>query len=99
MGKKFTRQYIVKRTDNPTGNNRYFIVDFYCHEMKLIVELDGGIHLTQVEYDQAREDILKDRGYQIIRFSNQEILHHWNTVAERLKAFDKPCKLLTTYYK
>jgi leucyl-tRNA synthetase len=50
-----------------------FIVDFYCAEKKLIVELDGPIHDSQRAEDDARVRILSDAGFKIIRFKNTEV--------------------------
>jgi very-short-patch-repair endonuclease len=50
-----------------------FIVDFYCHAVGLIVEVDGGIHQTRTEYDQERDRILSARGLRIIRIPNADI--------------------------
>ncbi|MEP1097389.1 MAG: DUF559 domain-containing protein [Cyclobacteriaceae bacterium] len=78
-GFKFNRQFIIEHE-----SSAYFIADFYCHQKKLIVEVDGGIHQQQVEYDRIREDILIEMGYNIIRFTNEEILENWNEVEEKL---------------
>lgn len=51
-----------------------FIVDFYCHELRLVIELDGPIHKYQEDYDRHREDWLRSRGYSVIRFTNDEVL-------------------------
>ena len=59
----FRRQQIV---------HGYF-ADFLCHQHELIVELDGGIHDFQKEYDAEREEYLKSLGFRIIRFTNEEI--------------------------
>lgn len=79
-GLKFRRQH-------PIG---IYIVDFYCHKLKLIVEADGNIHeKTEVkEYDKLREDSLQNMGYVIIRFTNEEIINKIETVlaAIELKA-------------
>ena len=61
-GYKFRRQH-------PIGD---FIVDFYCDEARLVVELDGGIHTRQQEYDTARMQWLKNNDYRIVRFSNDK---------------------------
>lgn len=52
-----------------------YVVDFYCHELKLIIEVDGEIHdLSEIsKIDSKRDNILKINGYQIIRLSNREI--------------------------
>ncbi len=52
-----------------------YIVDFYCHRAKLVIELDGSQHYTNKgkEYDQARTDELNAHGLTVIRFSNKDI--------------------------
>jgi very-short-patch-repair endonuclease len=62
-GFKFRRQHPIDR----------FIVDFFCHECSLVVEVDGESHATQVEYDQARTEWLNDHGCTVVRFSNQDV--------------------------
>lgn len=51
-----------------------FIVDFYCYELMLVIEIDGSIHDGTVERDAAKDQILKNNGYQVLRFSNDEVL-------------------------
>ena len=52
-----------------------FIADFYCHQLKLVIEIDGGIHKTvdQREYDIGREAELENWGIKVIRFTNEEV--------------------------
>jgi len=69
-GLHFRRQQIIDR----------FIVDFYCHQFALIVEVDGGIHEFQKEYDAEREAYLIARGFRIIRFSNEDIFEDLPTI-------------------
>jgi len=66
-GLKFRRQH-------PLG---IYVADFYCHQIKLIIEVDGSIHNKQKikEYDLERQDNLMSDGYTVIRFSNQQILN------------------------
>jgi very-short-patch-repair endonuclease len=71
-GLKFLWQYPVNFEYD--GEERFFIADFYCHEKRLIIEVDGGIHHIQKEYDALRESILHDLGYRIHRFSNHDVL-------------------------
>ena len=59
-----------------------FIADFLCKEHKLIVEVDGGIHELQYEYDQRRTEIINVLGYRVLRFQNEEIL---GTISHVLK--------------
>ncbi len=68
FGLKFRRQVPID----------YFIVDFYCHELKLIIELDGVGHAEkeQYEYDQGRDQRLRELGYTVARFSNERLLNN-----------------------
>jgi very-short-patch-repair endonuclease len=62
-----------------------FIADFFCNQLKLIVEIDGGVHEQQKNYDVERERIISLRGLTIVRFSNAEIIYNLNTVKQRLE--------------
>ena len=68
MNLKFYRQYAI-----PYGNNQVFVVDFYCHEKKLVIELDGKIHLKRKEEDQERDEVLNELGYKVFRIKNEEL--------------------------
>ena len=50
-----------------------FIVDFLCHEAWVAVELDGGVHAEQVEYDARRDAYLRRQGLQGVRFRNAQL--------------------------
>ena len=50
-----------------------FIVDFYCHSAGLVIELDGGVHHAQADYDAERDRILRERGLRILRFPNTDL--------------------------
>lgn len=73
-GFKFRRQH-------PVG---YYIVDFYCHEANLVIELDGGGHAEeqQVEYDTVRSKELEGAGIYVLRFWNHDVLQKTETVLE-----------------
>jgi very-short-patch-repair endonuclease len=73
-GLKFRRQH-------PVGS---FIVDFYCPQSKLIIEVDGGSHADQQEYDQQRTEWLQARGYRVIRFTNDDVKEALDGVIERI---------------
>ena len=62
-GLHFRRQQVIEG----------FIVDFYCHAVGLIVELDGPVHDQQIEYDQERDRVLAARGLRILRVKNEDI--------------------------
>ena len=63
LGVRFRRQHPISK----------YIVDFYCHAAKLVVELDGKIHLAKKESDRERTKEIEDLGLRIIRFSNKEV--------------------------
>ena len=85
LGKKIIRQFIIQH-EEIMYVKKFFIADFYCHEKKLIIEIDGSIHLNQKEYDEIREEILGQMGYKIIRFENGEVLHNWANVEKVLSS-------------
>jgi len=58
------------RRQQPIGR---YIVDFYCHQAQLIVEVDGDVHAEQEEYDAERTAWLEANGYRVIRFSNLSV--------------------------
>ncbi|HVH11396.1 MAG TPA: endonuclease domain-containing protein [Longimicrobium sp.] len=61
-----------------------FVLDFYCPEVKLCVELDGGIHDTQAERDAGRTAQLEARGLRVIRFRNEEVEDDMASVLRRI---------------
>lgn len=71
---RFHRQYVI-------GN---YIVDFYCHKAKLVVELDGSQHRTpeEMKYDQKRTEFLQSQGLTVLRFSNLDVLRRLEAVCE-----------------
>ena len=71
-GRKFLRQHPI--TFDYFGQKRFIIADFYCAEAKLLIEVDGGIHEEQEEYDKARDLLVRSLGLRVLRFKNEEIL-------------------------
>ncbi len=61
-----------------------FIADFYCHEKKLIVEVDGQIHQFQKEYDEGRTAELNRLGISVIRFSNEAVQNNLRQVCKEI---------------
>ncbi len=61
-----------------------FIVDFYCPDKKLIIEVEGGVHEKQQDYDHAREETFQDLGYKVLRFKNTEIENELDKVLQRI---------------
>ena len=77
QGFHFRRQQVIEP----------YIVDFYCHKAQLVIEVDGGIHLEQEDYDRQREVDLQGRGLRVIRFTNREVMNDLDTVlAEIVRA-------------
>lgn len=76
-GFKFRRQH-------PIHN---FIVDFYCHKLKLIIEVDGEYHLNKAQQskDIERTEIIEYQNLKLIRFTNEEVLSNLNNVLERIR--------------
>lgn len=82
LGRKFLRQHPI--VFKWYGKRRFLITDFYCHEAGLIVEIDGGIHEKQKEYDKMRDYVIKSMGLKIIRFKNEMIVRNMPKVLEKL---------------
>ena len=63
-----------------------FVVDFYCHKYKMVIEVDGDIHLDEEvrEHDDGREYDIEKLGVKILRFTNNEILGNIESVKERI---------------
>lgn len=85
-GYKFRRQHIIDE----------FIVDFVCLEKKLVVEVDGKIHLKEdvKKADELRTSILNELGYTVIRFTNDEII---GTIDDVLKQISTELKKLSPF--
>jgi very-short-patch-repair endonuclease len=81
-GLKFSRQHSI-------GN---YIVDFYCSSKKLIIELDGEIHsLKEVkDNDKERDNVLSEMKFQVIRFSNNEVLFNIKEVLNIIVQANNP---------
>ena len=69
-GYQFNRQF-------PIGN---YIVDFICRKLNLIIEIDGSSHLTKSESDRERQDYLESLGFNILRFSQAQVIHRLDDV-------------------
>jgi len=70
-GRKFYRQHPL--FFDYLGKETFYITDFYCHQTKLVVELDGPIHLKRKKEDQLREKVINDLGIRVIRFKNEMV--------------------------
>ena len=74
-GFKFFRQYSIGK----------YIVDFYCSELRLVIELDGSQHYEEnaLEYDEIREEFMKSLDIKTIRFNNLDVFKNLDEVMER----------------
>jgi len=77
------------RRQHPIGQ---YIVDFYCDEHRLVVELDGGQHMEQRRYDAERDGFLRGNGLTVLRFWNNEVLGQTEAVLERIWALIEKAK-------
>jgi very-short-patch-repair endonuclease len=76
-GFKFRRQHPI----------HIYIVDFYCHKLKLVIEIDGGYHNSKDQkiLDAERSEILKFQKLEVIRFTNEEVLGNIEFVMRKIE--------------
>ena len=75
QGIKFRRQHVGEG----------FVADFCYHQLKFIVEIDGWVHDKRKSYDKVRDEILRSKGYSIIRFKNEEVVGNLSKVCQNLE--------------
>ncbi len=75
-GFKFRRQHPID----------CFIADFYCHEKRLIIEIDGEIHKFQKQYDINRTAEMQRYGIQVLRFTNEEVMFNIRKVLNEIES-------------
>lgn len=75
LGVHFRRQQVIAG----------FIVDFYCHNATLVVEVDGDIHDLQQEEDVRREKVFHEMGLRVVHFRNDEVMRKLSVVVGRIK--------------
>ena len=78
-GKKFRRQHAIAN----------YVVDFYCNECKLAIELDGNFHTKAgaKEYDKSRTALLKELGITVLRFWNEEVIKNPENVLKKISEY------------
>ena len=78
-GYKFRRQHPIS----------IYVADFYCHALKLVIEIDGGYHLSEEQQflDKKRTDNIEFQGLKVIRFTNEEVMLKLPEVIGRIKGF------------
>ncbi len=77
LGVRFRRQQVIQG----------FIVDFYCHQVGLVVEVDGDVHDLQKEEDERREKVLREMGLKVVRFGNDEVVRDLSAVVGKIRKF------------
>jgi very-short-patch-repair endonuclease len=84
LGYKFRRQYSVD----------HYVIDFYCPELKLAIELDGKVHdlPDQKEYDAYRQEYLEKFGITFCRITNEEFISNANMAFEKIGYFIRVIK-------
>ncbi len=72
LGVKFRRQHGIGK----------YIVDFYCADARLVIELDGDSHYQDgaQEYDRARDEFMREQGLRVLRFTNIEVVSNLEEV-------------------
>ncbi|MEX2346500.1 MAG: endonuclease domain-containing protein [Balneolaceae bacterium] len=63
----------------------WFIVDFYCKELKIAIEIDGHSHNFKVEYDRKRQTVLESFGIRVLRFSEKEVFKELDNVLSEIE--------------
>ena len=80
---KINEWHLKFRRQHPISN---YIADFYCHKIKLVIELDGGYHENKEVkmYDEKRENDIGEFGIKILRFRNEEIINNIESVLRKM---------------
>ena len=66
-----------------------YIVDFFCPDTKLVIEIDGGQHADQQDYDGRRTHWLEERGYRVLRFWNNDVLANTDGVFTEIQRMSR----------
>jgi very-short-patch-repair endonuclease len=75
MDLKFRRQHVIEG----------FVVDFYCHQLRLAIEIDGAVHNKQKDYDALRQMLIESKDIRFIRVTNDEVHQDINILLKRIK--------------
>ena len=91
---KFLRQHPIFYRVNKKWVE-FFIADFYCAKLQLIIEVDGKIHEKQKEYDNERDSKLLEKGISVIRIKNEEVNDIKNITATLTQIINERVSQLT----
>lgn len=84
-GYRFLRQKPIVHEQH-VHRHFFYIADFYCAELKLVIELDGKVHDFQKEYDLNRDTVMKNLGLKVLRIKNEE-LQNIEAVKQKMKMY------------
>jgi very-short-patch-repair endonuclease len=78
MGFPFRRQHPIE----------FYVADFYCHKLRLVIEVDGEIHINKdiQNHDEGRTGEMERFGIKVLRFTNSQILNDGDLVVEKIKS-------------
>jgi len=82
-GEKFLRQFPIFIV-NGVGRKSFYIADFYSAKHKLVIEVDGPIHLLKKEYDANRDLVMQYWGFNILRFTNDDVINDLSNVVGKI---------------
>jgi len=85
-GEKFLRQFPIFIIQD-LGRKAFYIADFYCAKYKLVIEVDGPIHMLKKEYDANRDIVMQEWGFSVIRFTNDEVTDDLNAVVNKIDEY------------
>lgn len=80
LGLGFRRQHVIDG----------YIVDFYCHKLKLAIEIDGSVHQNQIKEDIERQKIIEKQGIKFFRINSKEVEENLQGVLKEIELFIAP---------
>ena len=83
---KFLRQFPIFIVQG-FGRKVFYIADFYCAKHKLVIEVDGPIHLLKKEYDNNRDIVMKEWGFSVLRFTNDDVIDDLDNVINNIDVY------------
>lgn len=75
-GFQFNRQKVIGK----------YIADFYCHKLKLVIEIDGGSHIGNEKKDKLKDEYLNSLGIEVIRFDDSAVQNNFHLIEDRFNA-------------
>jgi very-short-patch-repair endonuclease len=83
LSKNFLRQHPI--FFDLTGKETFYIADFYCHELKLVIEIDGEIHKFRSKKDNERDNVLNHLGMKVVRITSEMVMMNPGTALKFIK--------------